>query len=172
MILTTYTKEIFRSKCMPGAQSLHCYAHLKEDVGAVLPFLKAEFGADAFSLDPPTITFKIYGKLITIHSKKIAINALRDEDEADKILTWLQNEINEIWERRQEIVPCFDKVKRPTVVDILRLLPKTNCHKCNEPTCMVFATRLAEGAKDAGDCPELEPEMLSKLQAHLKKFNL
>jgi len=44
MLLKTYTKEIFRSKCMPGSQSIHCYAHLHEDIAKVLPFLNAELG--------------------------------------------------------------------------------------------------------------------------------
>jgi len=36
MLLRGYTKEIFRAKCNPGFQSLHCIAHLQEDISEVL----------------------------------------------------------------------------------------------------------------------------------------
>lgn len=39
MLLTGYHKEIFRSECMPGVQTLHCFAHLGQDIGKVLPYL-------------------------------------------------------------------------------------------------------------------------------------
>ena len=113
MLLKTYTKEIFRSKCMPSAQSIHCYAHLGEDIGEVLPFLNAELGGDTYTRNPPSVTFKVHGKLISIHPRKIAINALRDEAEADGILSWLQREINDVWNRHEEIEPSYESASMP-----------------------------------------------------------
>jgi ArsR family metal-binding transcriptional regulator len=86
LLLKSFTKEIFRSKCMPGAVTIHCHAHLKEDISAALPLLNAEWGGDAYVIEPPSVTFKAHGKLITLNANKIAINALKDEAEADKIL--------------------------------------------------------------------------------------
>ena len=153
MLLTGYTKEIFRSKCMPGAHSIHCYAYLNEDVSAVLPYLNTILGGTSYTREPPSVTFKVQGKLITVHALKIAVNALKDEDEADKILQWLQKEINTAWEDHDTIEPSFDSARKPVLIEILKLLPKTNCKKCNEPTCMVFAVRAMEGIKDQNDCP-------------------
>lgn len=42
--------------------------------------------------DPPSVTFKVHGKLITDHSQKIAINALEDAEEAEKITGPTQGE--------------------------------------------------------------------------------
>ena len=56
--------------------------------------------------DPPSVTFRTQGKLITVHKQKIAINALKDEKEARKIVEWLMREINEAWQKRDEIEPC------------------------------------------------------------------
>ena len=85
-------------------------------------------------------TFKAHGKLITVHSRKIAINALQDEEQARKIVEWLKREINDAWERRDQIVPSFQGMPRPQLIEILKLLPKTNCMKCGQPTCIVFAS--------------------------------
>ena len=171
MLLKTYTKEIFRSKCMPRAQSIHCYAHLDENIEDVLPFLNAELGGDSYTQDPPSATFKLHGKLISVHSRKIAVNALKDESEADKILSWLQHEINDVWDRHADIEPSCESASKPVILEILKLLPKTNCRECREPTCLVFATRVAEGARDQNDCPILESENRKKLMDYLSQFN-
>ncbi|MCP4022094.1 MAG: Fe-S cluster protein [Desulfobacteraceae bacterium] len=171
MLLTGFTKEIFRSKCMPHAQSLHCYAHLNEDIGKVIPYLNSSLGGSSFSMDPPSVTFKIQGKLISVHANKIAINALRNEEETDKILNWLKNEINTAWQNRENIEPMFKSAPQPTLIEILKLLPKTNCKACHEPTCMVFATKVMEGLKDGDDCPDIDPENKTKLSKYLSCFH-
>jgi ArsR family metal-binding transcriptional regulator len=171
MFLKTYTKEIFRSKCMPSAQSVHCFAHLDENIEEVLPFLNTELGGHSYTQDPSSVTFKVHGKLITVHPRKIAVNALKDETEADKILCWLQSEINDVWDRHDEIEPSYKSTSKPVILEILKLLPKTNCRECREPTCLVFATRVAEGAKDQNDCPILESKNRKKLMEYLSQFN-
>lgn len=171
MLLSSYRKEIFRPKCNPGFESLHCIAHLDQDVGECLPYLNAELGGFEYTREPPSVTFKVHGRLITIHPDKIAVNALEDETQADKILEWLKNEINEIWDRRSEITPKYDGQSRPKVIEILKLLPKTNCRECGQATCLVFASLAAEGVVGADDCPALGEENQKKLQDYLGEFN-
>jgi ArsR family metal-binding transcriptional regulator len=76
----------FRSKCNAEALTLHCFAHLNNDVGAVLPYLNTVLGVFTHAKDPPALTLKNFGKLITIHPRKIAMNALKDEEQAEKII--------------------------------------------------------------------------------------
>ena len=97
MLLTGYELEIFRSKCNPEAKGVHCFAHLNDDVSEVLPYLNTVLEPCVFTESPPALMFKNYGKLITIHSRVIAINALKDTEEAEKIVDWLQREINDTW---------------------------------------------------------------------------
>ena len=172
MLLKGYTKEIFRPECNPGFQSLHCIAHLNQDVSEALPYLNAVLGGFVYLKDPPAVTFRVHGKIITVHPWEIAVNALKDEEEADKILKWLQREINEAWEKRDEIEPRYEGAPKPKVLEILKLLPKTNCRECGEPTCMVFATLVTEGAKGPEDCPPLKVENKKKLEEYLEQFHL
>jgi ArsR family metal-binding transcriptional regulator len=95
MLLNGYRKEIFRAKCNPSFQSVHCFAHLREDIRKVLPYLNTVLGGSGYTDDPPSVTFQLHGRLITVHPNKIAINALKDEGEADKVLEWLKLQINE-----------------------------------------------------------------------------
>jgi ArsR family metal-binding transcriptional regulator len=170
MLLKSYTKEIFNNECMPSAMSVQCFAHLEEDVGEALPYLNAFLGGHSFTEDPPSVTFKVHGKLITIHSKKIAINALKDEEEATKIIEWLKREINSVWENRGEIEPSFESALTPKFIEILKLLPKTNCRECGQNTCMVFATLMVDGVKGHEDCPALDDCSRKKLSEYMSQF--
>ncbi len=171
MLLKSYSKRVFRAECNPHFESLHCIATLDQDVSGALPYLNSELGGFEYLADPPAVVFRNRGRLITVQSREIAINALQDEAEANKILEWLQREINRVWEKRDEITPCFTGAPRPQVLEILKLLPRSNCRQCGEPTCLVFATRAAEGIKGASDCPALQPETKGKLEAYLSPFN-
>ena len=172
MLLKSYTKEIFNNECMPSAMSVQCFAHLEEDVGEALPYLNTLLGGHTYTQDPPSVTFKIQGKLITVHSKKIAINALKGEEEAIKIIEWLKREINTAWENREEIKPSYESAPIPKVLEILKLLPKTNCKECGQTTCMVFASMVVEGAKGAEDCPPLNESNSKKLSEYMSRFRL
>ena len=55
---------------------------------------------------------------------------LANEADADKILEWLKREINEAWENRDNIQPSFEGAPKPKVIEILKLLPRTNCRDC------------------------------------------
>jgi ArsR family metal-binding transcriptional regulator len=172
MLLEGYRLEIFNSACQPGAMNVHCFAHLDQDVGEALPYLNSVLGGFEYIKDPPSVTFKVHGKLITVHGRKIAINALKDEDEAQKIVEWLKREINDAWEMRKEITPSFQASARPQIIQILKLLPKTNCRECGEVTCMFFAVRVAEGAKDVNACLPLDPENRRELEHYMSRFNI
>lgn len=171
MLLTGYRMEIFNNECMPGAMTVQCFAHLNQDVGPALPYLNAVLGGFEYIRQPPSVTFRSQGKLITVHGRKIAVNALKDEDEARKIVDWLVREINAAWEKRNDIQPCYEGMPRPNVIEILKLLPKTNCRDCGAPTCLVFATRVAEGVKDHQDCPSMDLENRKKLATYMKPYH-
>jgi ArsR family metal-binding transcriptional regulator len=172
MLLKSFKKQIFRPECNPGFESLHCIAYLDQNIEAALPYLNAVLGGFEYLKDPPAVIFRSQGKLITVHGRKIAINALRDEGEAEKILEWLKREINDAWENKENIEPDYEGKPKPKIIEILRLLPKTNCRECGQPTCMVFAVRMAEGAKFADDCPTINKDKIEKLRDYMDRFNL
>mgnify|MGYP001083721629 CR=1 FL=1 len=170
MLLTGYREEIFRPACNNAFQSLHCIAHLDEDISEALPYLNAVLGGDVYIKAPPSVTFKLSGKLISVHGDKIAVNALRDEAEARHILDWLKGQINDAWEERGTITPKYDGKAVPHILEIYRLLPKSNCKKCGQPTCMMFCSQAAHGALGADDCPAIADENKEKLAQYLRQF--
>lgn len=170
MLLSGYKKKIFRPECNTTFESLHCVARLNEDVGGALPYLNAVLGGNQYLTDPPEVMFHHHGRIIKVGAREIAINALKDDQEADRILKWLSTEINKAWEDRADIEPCYTGRSKPKLIEILKLLPKTNCQKCGRPTCMAFAAQVMEGGRCVEDCPELTHENQTKLSQYINRF--
>ena len=53
MLLKSYTKEIFRPECNPSFQSLHCIAHLDQDIAEALPYVNSALGGFEYFRDHP-----------------------------------------------------------------------------------------------------------------------
>jgi ArsR family metal-binding transcriptional regulator len=172
MLLTGYRKEIFRPICNPNFQSVHCFAHLDDDIQEVLPYLNSVLGGSDYTDDPPSVLFQIHGRLIAVYPRKIAINAQKDEAEADKILEWLRTQINDTWEKRHDIEPSYGVAPKPQAIEVLKLLPRTNCRDCGQPTCMVFSFLVIQGAKGPEDCPLLDDQHKRQLGEYLSQFTL
>jgi len=50
-----------------------------------------------------------------------------------------------------------------TGIQIFKLLPKTNCKECGEPTCLAFAMKLAAGKAELTACPYVSEEAKAEL---------
>jgi len=46
------------------------------------------------------------------------------------------------------------------VMEIFKLLEKSNCRECNETTCLAFAAAVFKGQKQLGECPRLDSEVV------------
>ena len=172
MLVTGWKKEIFRPQGHPDQETVDCFAHLDENIAEALPYLNAGMDADVYISDPPCITLKRDARKIAIHADKIALEDLADEDEAERFLKEIQKEVNDIWERRDEITPLYQTKARPHVIEILKRLPKTNCGQCGQPSCMVFATLARKGTMTPEDCPPLDENGKHALKEYLSQFSL
>lgn len=52
-----------------------------------------------------------------------------------------------------------------SVMDVFRLLDKSNCKACNKPTCLAFAAAVFKGQKELALCPHLAPEIVARYGA-------
>lgn len=49
-----------------------------------------------------------------------------------------------------------------TIMDVFKLLEKSNCKKCNRPTCLAFAADVFTGKMSLSDCPGISQEVLER----------
>jgi ArsR family metal-binding transcriptional regulator len=167
--------EIFRPRSDYTKEILHGLATFDADISPVFPYLNAELGGWDYDRDNQVLMLKLSaGKGVTMQRHEMAIKGARDIEEAHALLAWLKGQINEVYERREEITPRYTGQAGLKVMDILRLLPMTNCKACGYATCMAYAAALREGEIRLEDCPPLGEEKFRekqvKLQAYLESF--
>jgi hypothetical protein len=76
MLLQGYQLEVLNNHCMPAAQSVNCIARRDQDLGCAIPYLNAVIEGDQFTPDPPSITFRNEGKLISVTELTITDNVV------------------------------------------------------------------------------------------------
>lgn len=54
-------------------------------------------------------------------------------------------------------------------LEIYRLLPKSNCRKCQAPTCLAFADAVIKGQKRLDHCPHLENNVVERFEVKVVK---
>ena len=154
-LIRDYTLEMVQAKCHPGENIWSVRVHLEQDIGDALPYLNAVFDAKFYDHDHKAITFDHEGRHYSMRPKEIGIFRVEDTDDAAAAAKATVERINDIWSRHGEIEPRCEGRTQPFLMDIYRLLPRTNCGKCGRPTCMAFAADLREGKAGAGECPPL-----------------
>jgi ArsR family metal-binding transcriptional regulator len=167
--------EIFRPKCDSTKEVLHSIATFDADISPAFPYINAELGGWDYDQKNQVLLLKLSaGKWVTLHAKEIAIRGARDMEESHALLKWIQGQINDIYERRDQIAPRYTSQAGLKVMEILKLLPMTNCKLCGYATCMAYAAALREGEISLQDCPPLLEEKYrekrEKLQAYLESF--
>jgi len=167
--------EIFRPKMDSSKEVLHAIATFEADISPSFPYLNAELGGWDYDQTNQVLLLKLSdGKWITLHPQKIAIRGARDMEECHALLAWIKGQINDIYERRETITPRYTGQAGLKVMNILRLLPMTNCKACGYATCMAYAAALREGEISLNDCPPLWEEKYrekrNKLQTYLESY--
>jgi ArsR family metal-binding transcriptional regulator len=145
--------------CVADSTKNRVVAELSDDVAAVFPYLNAVVPNVMYNPGANTVTIKRAGRLLTFYPHVAVMAKIDDEEDAEVQLQWFQELCNDTWQRRGEIMPCYERRSQLGPLDVYQLLPRLNCRKCGEPTCMAFAFSLLFGEHTLADCPPLaEPE--------------
>jgi ArsR family metal-binding transcriptional regulator len=142
MLLRSY--EITRVlPCLADPEKIRVIAEVSGEIHEAFPYLNAILKGCIYNHPAMTLTIKKDQKLITLHAYHITLAKVEDEKEAEELLRWLKDLINETYERRSEIEPDYSKGADLKALDLYKLLPGTNCKECGEPACLAFSVKLA-----------------------------
>jgi ArsR family metal-binding transcriptional regulator len=170
MLIEHYDLDVFTPPCEPGAERFSAIARLAVDIGAVLPYLNATLKGAVYSPEAGALTWVRGGRRVAYSAYQIAVSNVEDREEAIRVLESEIERVNQTWEQRDDITPSVHVRKRPTPLAIYKLLPGTNCKRCGEPTCYVFATKLAAGQSQLDSCPVLAEPVNANQQAALQEL--
>jgi len=155
MLIEKYELEVFTPPCEPGAERFSAIAHLPNDIRDVFPYLNAALRGAIYEPAVPSVSWRKAGHYVVFHPDRIAVSNVEDRDGAIKELEGIIALVNRIWEQRDQIEPSYKTRRRPTGVEIYKLLPRTNCKACGEASCFAFANKLAAGQVQLEACKPL-----------------
>ena len=167
--------EIFRPKSDPSKEVLHAIATFQADISPSFPYVNGELGGWDYDPMNQVLLLKLSdGKWITLHPHKIAIRGARDPEECRALLEWIKGQINDLYDRRDNIIPRCVSQAGLKIMEILKLLPRTNCQLCGYSACTAYAAALREGEISLEACQPLWEEKYlekrDKLQAYLQSY--
>ncbi|MGB9722456.1 MAG: (Fe-S)-binding protein [Chloroflexia bacterium] len=164
MLIEKYDLEVFTPPCEPGAERFTAIARLLVDIREVLPYLNATLRGAVYHPGALALTWTKGGHYVAFHPYEIAVSNVEDREAAIREIEGLIKLVNRTWERRAEIIPDYETHRRPTPMEVYKLLPGSNCKRCGQPTCFTFALRLAAAQARLEECPLLfEPEYADRL---------
>jgi len=157
MLLNSY--KITRTlPCLADPEKIRVIAEISDEIHEVFPYLNATLKGCIYNHPALTLTIKKDGKLFTLHAHHITLAKIEDENEAEGILKWLKDLINETYEKRDQIEPNYSKGAELKALDIFKLLPGINCKKCGELACLAFAVKLVAQDIEVAKCTPLFSE--------------
>lgn len=125
------------------------------DLSVVLPYLNAIFPKANYNPNSISIKFTHEQVEFTLFANNLNLQKFRSRTELMELLDWAKDFINDIHASMSELTPLHTTRKIPPALTVYSLLPKTNCLKCGEKSCMAFASRLHKLELELSDCPVL-----------------
>ena len=172
MLIEDYHVEVTTPACDSSSPVYVAKVVLSSDISEVLPYVNATVEKGEFIPGIPVLVFKEGGRKYAMRSDQIAISGIRDRDEAEGLARAVVERVNALWEDRDNLEPSFDTWVKPKVLDVFKLLPRTNCRECGLDACMAYAAKLVEGKKSLGDCPALNEGGRGEALAALREMGL
>ena len=155
MLIQSLEPEIILPPCDHTRETVNVVGRFREDISPVLAYLNATQPKALYQRAANILRFRFEGHQATLQPHEMALGGYEDGDQAIEALFRLQQLINTTWEQRDEITPSLVERKRLQALAVYRLLPGTNCKMCGEPSCFVFANKLAAGQVDVELCTPL-----------------
>lgn len=148
----------FVAPCIADARKIRLIAYFSHNVAEVFPYLNAVMKNATYNKETPTLNFSKEGRMVNMYSHKVAIAKVDEIVDAWLTLAYIKDLINDTYDRKDSIVPNYERKVRATALEIYSWLPKTNCKACGEATCLAFAVKLLLGEQNIANCKPLFTE--------------
>jgi DNA-binding CsgD family transcriptional regulator/ArsR family metal-binding transcriptional regulator len=127
----------------------------KKDIASIFPYLNGVLNKAIYLEAPPFIRFRFEQVVCALHPTYMAAFPFEDRPGAEAFADRVIDFMNDVHARRSSIRPNHKTHNPVSVVQVLKILPKTNCGRCGYPTCMAFAAAIRTGRVIPNQCPEL-----------------
>ena len=157
-LINSYQYELVEDHHSPGSGRYSVRVTVTDDISPAFPYLNAEFDDTVYDHENQVFIGKVNSKRYAFRPHEIRIAAAADPSNSAQLSSEIVDLVNQVWARRDSITPSIRERKLPTVYDVYKLLPGTNCKQCGCLTCLAFAARLLKSEVSLDDCPLLSQE--------------
>jgi DNA-binding CsgD family transcriptional regulator/ArsR family metal-binding transcriptional regulator len=128
---------------------------LTADISPLFPYINAIARRAELYRQPRFIRFLFENHTWVLYPDRGLVSPVDDRRQAlslvERLIAFLKNTAL----KHDRIVPNYRVCRRVSVVDILKLLPKTNCGQCGYASCMAFAASLTLKEALPTQCPHM-----------------
>ncbi len=158
------------SPCVAEPDKVWVKARFSDDVSSIMPYFNSVFKNTSYNPGFPSITLNMDFRVIAVYPEKMTIIKALNTTDAFQVIDWLQEKINDIYNRRDEIEPDYNRSTRPHPMQVFNLLPGNDCEECGEKTCMAFAFKLLSGKQRLVRCTPLQKREQKEARKILKEL--
>ncbi|MFH1031580.1 MAG: (Fe-S)-binding protein [Chloroflexota bacterium] len=161
-LIDKYEIKLVEAGCAPVSGRYGWEADVPNDISPVFPYLNALLAEARYDHQEHILIWRETDRAYALRPYEIKIvqaDGTGDPEEGRRLVGEIVERINRVWQDREHITPRFKETARPSVIDIFKLLPKTNCKQCGYATCLVYAADLRVGKTRLEKClPLVQPE--------------
>ncbi len=128
---------------------------LDQDVCPLFPYINAALDEAVYYEKPEHVRFLFDGYRCFLYPDIIVAHFFESKIAAKDFIAGLIDFLNDIHSQKENIRPNYDQIKQVPIIDILKILPKTNCQKCGYLSCMAFAAAISKGKVSVDKCPDI-----------------
>lgn len=139
----------------PGSKIWSASFRLDQEVRHLFPYINATLDDALYYERPEHVRFTFNGYLCFLYPDLVAAHFFETKTAAKDFIAGLIDFLNDMEAQKKNIRPNYDQIKSIPIIDILKILPKTNCRKCGYLTCMAFAAAIMKGKAATDECPGL-----------------
>ena len=137
---------------------------LDQDVRFLFPYINALLDDALYYEKPQHVRFLFDGYRCFLYPDSSVAYFFDSKTAAKEFASGLIGFLNGIYDQKESIKPNYEQIKRLPIIDVLKILPKTNCRKCGFLTCIAFAAALTKGKATPDKCPGLTSPMSESAQ--------
>jgi ArsR family metal-binding transcriptional regulator len=171
-LITDYRFELIEDHHSPGSGRYGVRVILPADISPSFTYLNTVLDDTIYDHENSILIGTSNRRRYAFRPHEIHIGMVADPSEAPSIVDEVVKLVNRVWQEREHITPSLRERKLPTVYDIYKLLPGTNCRECGYPTCLACAADIRNGVISLDACPLLSrPEYQQNREQILTLFS-
>jgi ArsR family metal-binding transcriptional regulator len=162
-----YSFYLVNIDCLPTSTHFNVVMNLEHSIVDLMPYLAACLPACTYVHGTGVINLMDGGHIVAIYPGQITITDVSDGTTAARLCRDYFAQIAHVLQSQDQITPVYEKRLSLSVLDIFRLLPGTNCGRCQTPTCLAFAAKVHRRESVVGEC---EPLLLDSAGDNCRKL--